>query len=70
MHVPTCLPTCLPACLPATLLPGSGPQDEAGELRRRLAVVTHQVDALRGEVAAREGGLAKEKQGRAKVRVS
>lgn len=37
------------------------PQDEAGELRRRLALAAHQAGQLRAEVAAKDGSLQREK---------
>ncbi len=42
-------------------------QDEVGELKRRLAVTAHQADQLKGEVAARDGELQREKYDKAKV---
>ncbi|KAL4439847.1 hypothetical protein ABPG75_002848 [Micractinium tetrahymenae] len=42
-------------------------QDEITELRRRLAVVNHQVDQLKGEIAARDSTLQKEKYDHAKA---
>ncbi len=42
-------------------------QDEITELRRRLALVTHQADQLRGEISARDSTLQKEKYDHAKV---
>ena len=38
-----------------------------GELKRRLAVTAHQADQLKGEVAARDGELQREKYDKAKV---
>eukprot|EP00887_Chlorella_sp_A99_P000486 scaffold17.g486.t1 len=35
-------------------------QDEVRELRRRLKLLTHQVDTLKSEISSREGSLAKE----------
>ena len=48
-------------------LAASEPQDEVGELKRRLAVTAHQADQLKGEVAARDGELQREKYDKAKV---
>lgn len=48
-------------------LPCTAPQDEVGELKRRLAVTAHQADQLKGEVAARDGELQREKYDKAKV---
>ena len=52
---------------PSSSLPASPLQDEITELRRRLAVVTHQADQLKGEIAARDSSLQKEKYDHAKV---
>ena len=58
------------ACLP----PGGGmpwppaaPQDEIGELRRRLAISAHQIDQLKLEVAERDAALQKETYDHGKV---
>lgn len=56
------LAECTPCCAAHSAL-----QDEVGELKRRLAVTAHQADQLKGEVAAREGELQREKYDKAKV---
>lgn len=61
------------ASLPTAALPTPSPsrpnrpQDEVGELKRRLAVTAHQADQLKGEVAVRDGQLQREKYDKAKV---
>lgn len=54
---------------PCPSWPRSSLQDEITELRRRLALVTHQADQLRGEISARDSTLQKEKYDHAKVGV-
>lgn len=51
----------------ALFLPRHPPQDEAAELRRRLALAGHQAEQLKREAAAREAGLQREKYDHAKV---